>query len=157
MQGTFNNNNNLSLDEDKIRDAKESDKVEKNESAAKSKSRGAPGHVKSHLKPGDVVYLKSDGNKHKAQSPLLVTAVDPSHVTTQKILHATDQHQPVPKITSQKLRINEKILFAPDSVKKPGMAGRIRTGGDNHPLTGCGPGGRHPKHSPRILSTLPQI
>ena len=112
---------NLSLNDRKIGDTKEASKIKKGRAAGSSKARGAPEHTKAHTKPGDVVYLKSDGGKHLARDRS--SATGDTQTTVQKMLHMSDRHQAAPKLISQKLRIEEKFLFVAHKSTRPVTAG----------------------------------
>jgi hypothetical protein len=73
-----------------------------------------------------MVYLKSDGDKHTARDPLLVTSGEEQKVTVQKVLHSTPLHKDPPKITSQKMRIDEKFLYVPPHRKGGILPGSAR-------------------------------
>ena len=68
-------------------------------------------HVKLNLHPVDTVYLRSDGGKHTARNPHLVTSVDGKTVTAQKMLHFTLQHGVPMRITAPKPQIDDKFLY----------------------------------------------
>ena len=81
-----------------------------NPASAAAKARGAKAHRKADLGPGDMVFLKSNGNKHTARDPFLVTANNDSKVAFQKVLHSSNQHEDAPRINLQKLKTEEKFL-----------------------------------------------
>ena len=113
-----NTGTNLNLDDAKLKETKENRKARTDPITAKSKARGGKEHIRAEVEPGDMVYLKSDRDKHTARDPLLVTAVEEQKVTVQKVLHSTPLHKDPPKITSQKLRIEEKFLYVPPHRKR---------------------------------------
>ena len=69
------------------------------------------------------------GDKHTARDPFLVTVVEDSKVTMQKVLHSSHLHKAAPRINSQKLRIDEKFLYAPPASRRPA------TGGEEKPAS----------------------
>ena len=90
-----------------------------NPSAAKSKApAAAKPHQPSIFKPGDITYIKGEGTKHTSRDPLVVTKVEGDQLTVQKMLRSTPNHEGAPRITSQKLVVQEKFL-APPLSKRP--------------------------------------
>ena len=121
-----NTGTNLNLDDAKLKKTKDDRRARTNPITARSKARGGKEHIRAEVEPGKIVYLKSDGDKHAARDPLLVTAVEGQKVSVQKVLHSTPLHKDPPKITSQKLKIEEKFLYVPPHRKggiSPGSAG----------------------------------
>ena len=117
---------NLNLDDAKLKKTKEDRKARTNPITARSKARGGKEHIRAEVEPGGIVYLRSDGDKHTARNPMLVTAVDGQKVSVQRVLHSTPLHKDPPKITSQELKIDEKFLYVPPHRR---AGGRARTTG----------------------------
>ena len=63
--------------------------------------------------PGQVVYVKGEGNKHQARDPYLVTSTDPRAITGQRMLRFTQAHPGMPKIKSEKLTFDRKFVSVP--------------------------------------------
>ena len=93
--------------------------------------RGPKPHKPANITPGQVVFVRSEGNKHASRDPLLVTSVEGKTVTGQRMLRMTQAHQGLPKITSQKLRIDEKFLAAPSSNRSLSCQHSSRPGPDS--------------------------
>ena len=98
------------ISDKRLNQDKEDRKEKSNPVSAASKARGAKVRKKADMEPGDIMLLKSDGDKHTARDPLLVTMVEDSKVTMQKVLHSSHLHKAAPRINSQKLRIDKKFL-----------------------------------------------
>ena len=121
-----NTGTNLNLDDAKLAQTKDDRKAKTNPITARSKARGGKEHIRAEVEPGGIVYLRSDGDKHTARNPMLVTAVDGQKVSVQRVLHSTPLHKDPPKITSQELKIDEKFLYVPPHRR---AGGRARTTG----------------------------
>ena len=68
-------NTGTNLNDAKLKKTKDDRKARTNPITARSKARGGKEHIRAEVEPGDMVYLRSDGDKHTARNPLLVTAV----------------------------------------------------------------------------------
>ena len=101
---------NLSLSDPKLREVRETRK----ETSSRHKP---PPPVSVH--PGQLVYLKAEGNKHKVRDPLLVTGVKENRVTANRLVHSTHPGGPPPKITEQKLKVDPKFLYVPPHKRHP--------------------------------------
>ena len=62
--------------------------------------------------PGQTVFLKSEGSKHTAREPLLVTKVE-NKITVQRIKHTNPLSATPPRITSIRQQIDPKFLYIP--------------------------------------------
>ena len=68
---------------------------------------------------GQLVYVREGLSKHEARDPLLVTGVQGTKVRVQKVLHSHDTFNKPPKITSEKVTVDEKFLYVPPH-RRPG-------------------------------------
>ena len=112
------------LSDKKLGQDKETRKEKSNPASAASKARSAKKHKRADLELGDMVFLKSNGGKSTARDLLLVTAVNDSKLTIQKVLDSSPHYEAALKINSQKLRIQDKFLYAPPAT----------SGGDRQPV-----------------------
>ena len=76
-------------------------------------------------RPGQMVFLKKDGDKHTARDPFIVTTTGPK-VTVQKMCHTRPNSLAPPRITSAKQRIDPKFLYVPPH-RRPGTPGSGQT------------------------------
>ena len=108
---------NLTLRDSNIKQASEVETARTNPISAKSKAPGRTPHVEQQVGQGDTVYLRSEGDKHTARNPLLVTKVAQEQggrkVTVHKINHSNPGCRPAPDISSRKMVIDEKYLYVP--------------------------------------------
>ena len=63
-------------------------------------------------RPGQMVFLKKDGDKHTARDPLIVTNTG-SRVTVQRMCHSNPNSSAPPRITHDRLTIDPKFLYVP--------------------------------------------
>ena len=101
---------NLPLSDSKLREVRETRK--------ETSSRHKPPPPVS-VQPGQLVYLKAEGNKHKVRDPLLVTGVEKGRVIANRLAHSTHPGGPPPKFTEQKLRVDPKFLYVPPHRRNP--------------------------------------
>ena len=105
---------NLALKDANIKQAKEKETARTNPLSARSKAPGGDLHVEQQVGQGDIVYLRSEGDKHTARNPLLVKKVkEGTKVTVNPILHSTPNCRPAPNISSRELEIEERYLYVP--------------------------------------------
>ena len=100
----FNTGENLTIRDKKLWQERETRK-------AATKPKSSPLKTPD-LRPGQVVFIKKEGDKQKARDPLIVTDSG-TKVTVQKMLHMDPLSSAPPRITSQKLRIDPKFLYVP--------------------------------------------
>ena len=67
----------------------------------------------AHIRPGQVVYVRREGDKHTARHPLLVTGVENSKVVANRILHSSSLQNAPPRITSRRVQLDPKFLYVP--------------------------------------------
>ena len=107
---------NLRITDRRFKEIREDRREQHNPVAAKSK---APARSKpppdQAIKPGQLVYIKGEGDKHSSRDPLLVTNTDGKMITAHKFRRATPGHSGQPKVTPYKLRIDQRFLSAPTS------------------------------------------
>ena len=99
---------NLTLKDQNFKQVREERRCAQNQSAARAKTPSP-----TSISPGQLVYIKSEGSKHTARDPLVVTSVQGKMVTGQKMLRATPAHPGLPKITSDRMRVDRRFLSAP--------------------------------------------
>ena len=104
---------NMNISDRKLGLAKDGKKETRNHSTTKSKAGGGKEHVKLNVRPGDIVYLRSDSGMDMARIPHLVTSVDGNRVTAQKLFSLQAYHDVPSRITSPKLQIDDKFLYIP--------------------------------------------
>ena len=104
---------NLQLNDNKLMAEKLQKRRENHPVSLKSKSPSAKEHVGADVVPGQLVYVRDGLTKHEARDPLLVTGVEGSKVRVQKVLHSHDNSIKSPKITSEKITVDEKFLYVP--------------------------------------------
>ena len=109
----YNTGVNLSIKDEKFKEAKEKERERVNPLSAKSKAPRGKVHEKKEVKPGQIVYLRSEGDKHKARNPLLVTRVNKDLVTVHNVLHSDPQHKVAPNIQIKERNIEERFLYIP--------------------------------------------
>ena len=97
---------NLSIEDSRLR------KVREDRKQASPRHR-PPSPPAVPVQPGQVVYIKREGDKNTARDPILVIDVDKDHVVGNKIRHATSSHVTAPRITSNKIRLDPKFLYVP--------------------------------------------
>jgi hypothetical protein len=138
---------NLRLDDRKLMKEKRELSKYSNVGTAKGKApkdRGGRSHTQSNVKTGQTVFLKSEGSKHTARSPLLVTGAEGNEVTVQRMLHTEPKSGSPPKIMAEKMVVEERFLYTPPHKRRAGGAGssedawwrrppRGPTGGDPGP------------------------
>ena len=74
----------------------------------------------ANVSPGDAVFIKSQGNKHQARQPFLVTSTDRSRITVRKILHSFPGSSRPPKLSHiQQTTTPSSIFPAPLHFKPP--------------------------------------
>ena len=102
---------NLPISDSRIR------KVREERKAASSRHSPPP---PVPLQPGQVVYIKGEGDKHTSRNPHIVTGVEDNKVIANKILHSTSSEAPPPRITSQKVKLDPKFLYVPPHRRQAG-------------------------------------
>ena len=96
---------NLRIDDQKLWEVREE---------RKEKLRKAPSPPPAVPVPGQMVFIKGDGNKHRAREPFLVTRVGENEkVTMQKLAHADRPSTAPPRITSFRKLVDPKFLYVP--------------------------------------------
>ena len=105
---------NLDLRDTTFQQIKATRQEKHNPIAAKSKAplRAHP-HQPSGLKPGQITHIKGEGTKNISRDAVLVTKVEGSKATVQKLLRSTQSHSGAPRITSPKLVVDERFLAPP--------------------------------------------
>ena len=104
---------NLSLSDSKLKAVRE------------DRKRASPHHTErgnttpTSIKPGQIVYVKNEGDKHTLRNPFLVTSVSQDKVTGNKLLHSSLPGDRAPKFTSQLVKMDPKFLFAPPQSTVP--------------------------------------
>ena len=89
------------------------------------RKRASPHHTErgnttpTSIKPGQIVYVKNEGDKHTLRNPFLVTSVSQDKVTGNKLLHSSLPGDRAPKFTSQLVKMDPKFLFAPPQSTVP--------------------------------------
>ena len=96
---------------------------------------------------GQLVYVREGLSKHEARDPLLVTGVQGTKVRVQKVLHSHETSNKPPKITSEKVTVDEKFLYVPPH-KRPGN--NLPQGSSDDSWWRRGP-----STAPRILPSTP--
>ena len=100
----FTTGKNLSIKDDKLWLAREERKI-----VTKPKT---PPPDQPTPRPGQVVFLKKDGDKHTARDPFIVTNTGP-RITVQRMCHTNPHSSAPPRITSDQLKIDPKFLYVP--------------------------------------------
>ena len=98
----FHTGINLSIKDERIKEAKEKESARINPSSARSKAPRSKVHQKKEVMPGQLVYLRSEGDKLMARNPLLVTKVNEKKVTVHKVLNSDPQNKTAPNISSSR-------------------------------------------------------
>ena len=113
---------NLRINDQKLWDIREGRK----EALRKASQASPPPQVQ----PGQTVFLRGDGTKHKARDPFLVTKVEPEKVTMQKMAHVDRPSTALPRITSYIKKVDPKFLYIPPHkrFRKPLAAERVQRG-----------------------------
>ena len=96
---------NLHIKDEKLWQIRE----ERKEALRKASSRPPSDPVK----PGQTVFLRDGGTKHKAREPFLVTKAGPEKVTMQKMVHINQPSGGPPRITSYTKQVNPRFLYIP--------------------------------------------
>ena len=111
---------NLHLNDNELMSDKLERRRENHQTSAKSK---APNHAKPHvpdnISPGQLVYIRDGMSKHEVRDPHIVTSVQDNKIKVQKILHSHSSSNKNPKITSEKIVVDEKYLYVPPHRRKP--------------------------------------
>ena len=121
---------NLALKDKTFQEVREA-RRERQPAAKPGDTRGPKPHKPATIKPGQVVFIRSEGNKHTSRDPLLVTSVEGKTVTGHRMLRMTPAHQGLPKITSRKLHVDEKFLAPSKSNKTLSCQNSGRLGSDS--------------------------
>ena len=117
---------NLPIRDSKFKEVREARRENHNPVAAKAKApAGAKPTPAAVIKPGEIVFIKGEGDKHSSRDPLLVTSTEGKMITAQKVRRATPGHSGQPKVTPNKLRIDQRFLSRP-SRPLPAGAGASR-------------------------------
>jgi len=75
-----------------------------NPTAAKARApSGAKPPPTKVIKPGQMVFIKGEGDKHSSREPLLVTSTEGKMITAQKVRRATPGHTGQPKVPAVSL------------------------------------------------------
>ena len=96
---------NLPISDSKLKQVRE----ERKEHSQRHKS-GLPA---PQVQPGQLVFIKGEGNKHQARDPLIVTEVNQGKVLGKRVLHSTHPGGLAPRITSPELKLDPKFLYIP--------------------------------------------
>ena len=105
---------NLSLRDSKFKEVREARREHHNPTAAKARApTGAKLPPTKVIRPGQMVFIKGEGDKHSSREPLLVTSTEGKMITAQKVRRATPGHTGQPKVTSYKLRMDQRFLSSP--------------------------------------------
>jgi hypothetical protein len=104
---------NLHLNDKKIIDDKIQKSKENHPVSSKSKSPSGKPHNPADVSPGQLVYVRDGLSKHDARDPLLVTGVEGTKVRAKKVLHSHDNSSKNPRISSEKITVDEKFLYVP--------------------------------------------
>ena len=111
-------------------DEKLQKRKENHDSSARSKAPKAKPTIKPKIVPGQIVYARSEGSKHEARDPLLVTEVLDGKVKVMKVLHTHSNSSKLPKISSEKILADEKFLYIPPH-KRSGSLTKQRSSDDS--------------------------
>ena len=116
---------NLQLDDKALIEEKVAMRSENHKHSIKSKARGGRDCEVPDCKPGDIVYVKSQGSKHETKNPYIVTedGEDLSKVVIRKVLHPHTTVSKSPTFSSDKKVVDRKFLFRP-SRRSPFVEGR---------------------------------
>ena len=95
---------NLPISDSKLKQVRETRKDE-------SKRHTPP--PAAQVQPGQLVFIKGEGDKHKARDPLIVTKVNQGKVVGNRVLHSTHPGGPAPRITSTEITLDPKFLYVP--------------------------------------------
>ena len=119
----------ISTDDLKLSEQQAEMRASNQAASAKHKARGRPAAKDASVLVGSLVYIKSDGDKHKARDRYLVTSVDEESCTVQKFVKS--------QLRSQKyqLKLSEIYPVLPDEIEMSGPirdldCGRDMEGGD---------------------------
>ena len=121
---------NLALKDKTFQEVREA-RRERQPAAKPGDTRGPKPHKPATIKPGQVVFIRSEGNKHTSRDPLLVTSVEGKTVTGHRMLRMTAAHQGLPKITSRKLHVDKKFLAPTKSNETLSCQNSGRLGSDS--------------------------
>ena len=113
---------NLNLDDKKLMTKKlEKRKVNHLQSAQSKAPRGKPVN-EIDFKPGDIAYVRNQGNKHESRNPFLVTGRVENKIKLQKILHPHTSSQNGPAISSDTKVVDPKFLFKLRKLPSQGLS-----------------------------------
>jgi hypothetical protein len=104
--------------------------------------------IKPKIVPGQIVYAHSEGSKHEARDPLLVTDVQNGKVKVMKVLHTHSNSSKLPKISSEKILADEKFLYIPPH-RRSGSLTKQRSSDDSWWRDSPPPTKKHPTIQPR--------
>ena len=147
---------NLHLDDKNLMDEKLKKRKENHESSARSKAPKAKPTIKPKIVPGQIVYAHSEGSKHEARDPLLVTDVQNGKVKVMKVLHTHSNSSKLPKISSEKILADEKFLYIPPH-RRSGSLTKQRSSDDSWWRDSPPPTKKHPTIQPKKMDTKHQI
>ena len=93
-----------------------------------------PAQQEKTIAPGQLVYVKGEGDKHQARDPYLVTSAEGKTITGQRVLRFTPAHPGLPKIKSEKIQIETRFVSAPKGQALPRSSASTDWRADMHRL-----------------------
>ena len=104
---------NLQLDDKKLRAEKIQMREVNHPYSAKSKAPKGKPSPSTEISTGDMVFIKSQGSKHEARSPFLVTGTGAEKITMRKMLNTQPERSRPLTISSEEKLVDRKFLFKP--------------------------------------------
>ena len=109
---------NLYLDDSKLQSQQKHKREENHGPSAKSKAPSGKQQVLPHLEQGEIVYIKSHGDKHTTRDPHIVIKDSDESSVLRKALHSSPQDTRPPSLSPLDRTVAKKFIFKPRSQRQ---------------------------------------
>ena len=104
---------NLHLDDDHLQSEQKTKRLQNHDSSSRSKAPGGKAQVVPSLEKGEIVYIKSHGDKHHSRDPHIVIQDSQDSSVLRKALHSSPQDDRPPSLSSKDRTVANKFIFKP--------------------------------------------